>query len=154
MPFFRILTLAALGLLLTHPLAAQSNAQLVEQVRTAETAFAETMAKRDLAAFSAFVAMDAVFIGRTALRGRDAVREGWKRFYDGADAPFSWKPETVEVLANGSLALSSGPPGSSPQSEGRGCGRMVTVYCIQLISFSMVSIIVDGYTRSLEPTRA
>ena len=109
MPFFRIVTLAALGLLLTDPLAAQTNAQLVEQVRAAETAFAETMAKRDLAAFTTFVAIDAVFIGRTALRGLAAVREGWKRFYDGADAPFSWKPETVEVLANGSLALSSGP---------------------------------------------
>ena len=109
MPFRRTFTLSALGLLLTHPIGAQTNAQLVEQVRAAETAFAETMARRDLAAFATFVGEDAVFIGRTALRGRDAVREGWKQFYDGAMAPFSWKPETVEVLANGSLALSSGP---------------------------------------------
>ena len=109
MRFPRTLTLAAIGLLFAQPIAAQTNAQLVEQVRAAETAFAETMAKRDLAAFTIFVAEDAVFIGRTALRGRDAVREGWKRFYDGAEAPFSWKPETVEVIANGSLGLSSGP---------------------------------------------
>src|SRR5262249_60393260 len=34
---------------------------------------------------------------------------GWQRFYDGADAPFSWEPETTEVLASGTLGLTSGP---------------------------------------------
>ena len=33
----------------------------------------------------------------------------WKRFYEGPTAPFSWQPETVEVLDSGDLALSSGP---------------------------------------------
>jgi len=37
------------------------------------------------------------------------VSEGWKRFFEGAEAPFSWKPETVEVLASEKLALTSGP---------------------------------------------
>jgi ketosteroid isomerase-like protein len=37
------------------------------------------------------------------------VAEGWKPFFEGAAAPFSWEPETVEVLDSGSLALSSGP---------------------------------------------
>ncbi len=103
------LALFAMGLLAPRPVAAQTQSELVEQVRTAEAAFAETMARRDLAAFASFVADDAVFLGRGPLRGRDAVREGWKTFYEGAVAPFSWKPETVEVLANGTLGLSSGP---------------------------------------------
>ena len=43
------------------------------------------------------------------LRGRQVVADAWKRFYDKPEAPFSWKPETVEVLDSGTLALSSGP---------------------------------------------
>jgi hypothetical protein len=37
------------------------------------------------------------------------VAAAWKRFYDGAQAPFSWEPDRVEVLDSGTLALSSGP---------------------------------------------
>ncbi|MFL6576724.1 MAG: YybH family protein [Povalibacter sp.] len=92
---------------LTH--AEETNEQLARQVRETETAFAATMAKRDLTAFSAFLADEAVFFGATPLRGKAAVIAGWKAFYEGAAAPFSWTPETVEVLASGTLAHSSGP---------------------------------------------
>ena len=81
-----------------------------EQVFAAERAFAQSMADRDLAAFARHVAEDSVFFtGPTPLRGRAAVVEGWKRFYDGPKAPFSWEPDQVEVLASGRLAHSSGP---------------------------------------------
>jgi len=87
-----------------------SNEALTEQVRAAEIAFARTMADRDHAAFTRFVAADAVFAGaRAILRGRAAVSAGWKPFFDGAQAPFSWTPELVAVIADGTLALSSGP---------------------------------------------
>ena len=79
------------------------------KVRAREAAFAKTMADRDLAAFSTFVAKDAVFLGRTALRGRPAVVEGWKAYFDGPKAPFSWQPERVEVIDTGTLAVSTGP---------------------------------------------
>ena len=102
---------AMLALLLTFGLsrAADSNEQLVQQVRDTEAAFAATMAKRDLKAFSSFLSEEAVFFGDKPLRGKAAVIEGWKGFYDGSSAPFSWQPETVEVLASGTLAHSSGP---------------------------------------------
>jgi ketosteroid isomerase-like protein len=88
----------------------ETTAELAAQVRAAETAFAATMAKRDLAAFGTFVAEEALFFGRRAvLRGRNAVVDGWKPFFDGPKAPFSWAPETVEVLDSGTLAMSSGP---------------------------------------------
>ena len=58
------------------------------KVRAREAAFAKSMADRDLTAFSAFVAKDAVFLGRTALRGRPAVVEGWKAYFEGPKAPF------------------------------------------------------------------
>jgi ketosteroid isomerase-like protein len=83
---------------------------MAQQVREAELGFANTMARRDLAAFGTFVADDAVFFGsQGALRGKTAVIEGWRALFQGADAPFSWEPEIVEVLDSGTLALSSGP---------------------------------------------
>lgn len=83
---------------------------LVEQVRAAETAFARTMAARDFNAFSTFVADEGVFFGgRGPQRGAAAVRAGWAKYFEGEEAPFSWRPETVEVLASGTLALTSGP---------------------------------------------
>jgi len=91
-------------------ISAQSTDQLAQQVREAERAFAGSMAKRDFAAFSALVADDAVFFGgRGAQRGKAAVLAGWKGFFDQPQAPFSWEPETVEVLSSGTLGLSSGP---------------------------------------------
>ncbi len=90
--------------------AADPNAALVEQVRSAESAFARSMAERDLKAFGSLVAADAVFIGGSeVLRGRDAVVAGWKRYFEAPAAPFSWSPQQVEVLAGGTLAFSTGP---------------------------------------------
>ena len=89
--------------------AAADTAEFARQVRAAETAFAKTMADRDWAAFKACVSLEAIFFGRQVLRGRDAVAVGWKPYFHGARAPFSWEPEQVEALESGSLALSSGP---------------------------------------------
>ena len=80
------------------------------EVRAAETAFAKSMADRNLAAFTALLADDAVFFGgKGVLRGKAAVAAEWKRFFDGPAAPFSWKPADVEVLSSGTLGYSSGP---------------------------------------------
>ena len=91
--------------------AAETNAELQAQVRETERAFAKTMADRDHAAFASLVSEEAVFFSgpKAVLRGRKAVAEGWKRFYEGPKAPFSWEPESVEVLDSGTLGLSSGP---------------------------------------------
>ena len=43
------------------------------------------------------------------MHGKDQVAAWWKRFYEKAEAPFSWQPADVEVLPSGTLALSSGP---------------------------------------------
>jgi ketosteroid isomerase-like protein len=83
---------------------------LANQVRDTERAFAKTMADRDHAAFTSFLSEEAVFMPEgQALRGKAAVAAGWKRLYEGAQAPFSWEPERVEVLESGTLALSTGP---------------------------------------------
>ena len=73
-----------------------------DEVRARETAFARSMADRDLGAFTSFIAPEAVFVGvGGTTRGPQEIAAAWKRFFDGPDAPFSWKPETVEVLRVG-----------------------------------------------------
>jgi ketosteroid isomerase-like protein len=91
------------------PAHAETLADLTQQVRDTENAFAATMAARDHKAFATFIADDAVFFGNAAIRGKAAVVESWKRLYEKADAPFSWRSEDVQVLDSGKLAHSSGP---------------------------------------------
>ena len=89
---------------------AESNAELTAQVRQTEIAFAKTLADRNPTAFASFLATETVFMsGGRATRGATQVAERWKAFFEGAQAPFSWAPETVEVLDSGTLAMSSGP---------------------------------------------
>ena len=104
-------SLGLLLLLCALPLAArgQSNAELQTQVQERERAFAKTMADRDHAAFVSFLAEETVFFGKGPLRGKKAVADSWKGFYEGPKASFSWEPDVVEVLDSGRLALSFGP---------------------------------------------
>jgi ketosteroid isomerase-like protein len=103
---------AALAILVQAPARAQrgGKATAVDEVRAAETAFAKSMADRDLSAFSALLADETVFFGSKAVfHGKAEVVAGWKRFFDGPAAPFSWAPAEVEVLPSGSLGFTSGP---------------------------------------------
>jgi ketosteroid isomerase-like protein len=85
-------------------------AGLEKQVADTERAFAKTMADRNHAAFTSFLSEEAVFFsGPQPLRGKQAVADWWKRFYEKPAAPFSWKPDRVEALDSGTLALSTGP---------------------------------------------
>ena len=94
----------------SQPPSPATIAALAAEVRNAERAFAKTMADRDHATFVSFLSREAIFVGPNAtFRGRQAVADGWKQFYDGPLAPFSWEPDRVEVLDSGTLALSSGP---------------------------------------------
>jgi ketosteroid isomerase-like protein len=96
--------------ILNVPLRSQANTvSLKRQVFVAESSFAASMTERDLEAFAALVSPEAIFFGDTVvMRGKQAVVEGWRRFFTGP-APFSWKPGVIEVLPSGKLAISSGP---------------------------------------------
>jgi ketosteroid isomerase-like protein len=100
-----------IAVLFFAPIYAQrGGASAVDQVRAAETAFAKSMADRNPAAFAALVADEVVFFGGKGVnRGKAAVVADWKRFFDGASAPFSWAPAEVEVLPSGNLGFTSGP---------------------------------------------
>ena len=106
----RLLWLALLAGLAVNVAAQPATPEPAQQVREVERAFAATMARRDHAAFRAFLSEEAVFFsGATVLRGKQAVAEAWKPLYQKPQAPFSWEPGEVQVLDSGTLALSSGP---------------------------------------------
>ncbi len=80
------------------------------QVINSERAFAKSMADRNVEAFTHWLSEEAIFFTTpTPLRGKEAIVEFWSRFFTSPEAPFSWDPDTIEVLASGTLALSSGP---------------------------------------------
>jgi ketosteroid isomerase-like protein len=103
----------ALGLALTL-ISPAAGAQTVaatpgDQVAQTERDFARSMADRNHAAFVGFLSEQAIFFdGTSVLRGKAAVAAAWKPLFEASAAPFSWAPDVVEVLADGSLAHSSG----------------------------------------------
>lgn len=103
--------IAAVLVLTAFPLAAEPETdRLREDVLATERAFAATMANRDHDEFTTFLSDEAIFFsGGSSLRGKQQVADGWKPYFDESEAPFSWEPQTVEVLDSGRLALSSGP---------------------------------------------
>jgi ketosteroid isomerase-like protein len=116
-----IVTLVAMTA--SHPVAAESP---VEALRATESAFAATMAARDLAAFTSFIDPEAIFhSGSGELHGRGQVVEFWTRYFEGDDAPFSWIPEEVSVLDSGALGQTSGPVFDA---EGTRIGTFISVW--------------------------
>ena len=106
-----------------------SQEELRQQVMETERAFAATMKARDIAAFGGFLSKEAVFMGSGgAQRGREAVVEAWRPYFDGPNAPFAWAPDQVEVLASGTLAYSSGPV---TDPAGRQIGRFNSVWRLE-----------------------
>jgi ketosteroid isomerase-like protein len=112
--------------------ARPSNADLKKQVADTERAFAATMKARDHAAFTSFLADEAVFFSGSGpgsvLRGREAVANAWRKFYEGAQAPFSWEPEEVEVVDSGTLAYSGGPVFDA---SGKRVGRFNSIWRLE-----------------------
>jgi ketosteroid isomerase-like protein len=79
------------------------------QVRGAECRFAASMAQRDLAAFERHLAEPALFFdGPQTLQGRAAVLAAWRPLFEGPQPPFSWEPDQVVAVGDGSLAYSTG----------------------------------------------
>jgi len=92
--------------LATTPLVSQ---ELRQQVICAETMFSRTAEQRDMHAFLEVVDPDARFGTLQMARGREAIAESWAAVFD-ADGPLMrWRPQLVEVSADGMLAISRGP---------------------------------------------
>ena len=101
----RTLALTLLLLLLGAPVAADEAA---DELRAAEIAFAASVAEGDIERFASFIDEDAVFVSAVVLRGREAIVQAWSAFFAEGGPSLTWKPEIVEVRADG-LGLSRGP---------------------------------------------
>ena len=99
-----LLTMAAF--VLTANLA---YADLADDVRCREIGFSQSVENQDIDAFRSYIDADARFIGAGVLRGIDQVSEAWSVFFTPEGPTIKWRPQVVEVLDNGSLALSRGP---------------------------------------------
>jgi len=98
------------GMLLLALSSVGGSADLAEELRATEVAFASAAEARDLDRFRSFLAPDAVFSGSgRELRGPQAITEAWSGFFLPDGPSISWQPESVSVLDDGSLGMTSGP---------------------------------------------
>jgi ketosteroid isomerase-like protein len=93
---------------LLSALAMPARADLAQDVRCREVGFSRSVEAHDLESFSSFVDSDARFVGSRVDRGREAVTKAWAVFFTGDLPSIKWRPQIIEVLETGDLALSRG----------------------------------------------
>lgn len=89
--------------------AIAAHADLDHDVRCREIGFSQSAESRDMQAFRSFIDADARFVSSEVYRGVDAVATAWTVFFTEPGPAIKWRPQIVEVLDNGTLALSRGP---------------------------------------------
>ena len=81
----------------------------VEQVRCREIGFSVSVETQDVALFASFIDADARFFGNSVVHGPAAIAEAWGVFFTDDGPLIKWRPQFVEVLEDGALALTRGP---------------------------------------------
>jgi uncharacterized protein (TIGR02246 family) len=99
--------LVAIGVLTA--LAVPALGDLENEVRCREIGFSKSVETQDHESFASFIDPDARFVGGKVDRGRKAIAEAWTVFFTGDLPTIKWRPQFVEVLESGDLALSRGP---------------------------------------------
>lgn len=89
--------------------ATTATADLTNDVRCREIGFSKSAERQDLAAFRSYLDADARFVGSSVNRGIDNIAQTWSAFFTDGGPSIKWRPELVEVLEDGKLALSRGP---------------------------------------------
>ena len=84
-------------------------ADAVDKVRCREIAFSKSVEAQDVSAFASFIDADARFVGNSALHGPESIAEAWGAFFAEDGPLIKWRPQFVEVLEDGTLALTRGP---------------------------------------------
>ena len=98
-----------LTLVLLLATAMPALADLEQDVRCREIGFSRAVETQDRERFAGFIDPDARFVGAKVDRGRDVIAEAWAVFFTGDLPSIRWRPQIVEVLESGDLALSRGP---------------------------------------------
>ena len=95
--------------IITCLIAGTAIADVADDVRCREVGFSQSVEHKDIAAFRSFIDVDARFVGAGILRGVDQIAEAWSVFFKPGLPAIKWRPQIIEVLENGRLALSRGP---------------------------------------------
>ena len=90
-------------------LASSALADATDDVRCHEILFSQSVETQDSVAFASFIDDDARFISGKVERGPEAIAMAWSAFFAKDGPRIKWRPQFVEVLEDGSLALSRGP---------------------------------------------
>lgn len=99
------MTILFWGLLAT----AVAGADVGDEVRCREIGFSQSVENQDIDAFRSYIDADARFVSNSVLRGPDAIAAAWQVFFEAQGPTIKWRPQFVEVLENGRLALTRGP---------------------------------------------
>ena len=84
-------------------------ADAIDDMRCREIGFSHAAEQRDIEAFRSFLDADARFASNGVLRGPDEIAAAWSVFFEDGGPSIKWRPQVVEVLEDGRLALSRGP---------------------------------------------
>ena len=90
-------------------LSSQIFAAPADEVRCREIGFSLAAEARDAVQFASFIDPDARFVGSSVLHGSEAIVEAWQVFFSADGPSIKWRPQFVEVLEDGTLALTRGP---------------------------------------------
>ena len=80
-----------------------------DEVRCREVGFSKSVESQDREGFASFIDPDARFVGNKVDRSREAIADAWAVFFTGGLPSIKWRPQFIEVLESGDLALSRGP---------------------------------------------
>ncbi len=84
-------------------------ADLADDVRCREIGFSKSVEAQNREWFASFIDPDARFVGNSVMRGTEAISEAWSGFFAEDGPPIKWRPQFIEVLEDGELALTRGP---------------------------------------------
>ena len=98
-----------MAILVLSGLAMTAVADFEDEVRCREIGFSKSVENQDQERFASFVDPDARFVGNKVDRSREAIAEAWTVFFTGDLPSIKWRPQFIEVLESGDLALSRGP---------------------------------------------
>lgn len=96
-------------LLINLLLAVSAVAGPADEVRCREIGFSKSVEAQDRELFRSFVDSDARFANAAVLRGNEAIADAWAIFFVEDSPQIKWRPQFVEVLESGDLALTRGP---------------------------------------------
>jgi len=102
---------------LTLGVGSTAAADVDSDVRCREISFSLAAENRDAEAFSTFIDSDARFVGNSVMRGVEQIVTAWSVFFADDGPSIKWRPQFVEVLEDGTLALTRGPYHVSSSDE-------------------------------------